>query len=60
MKIITQAKIFVVGDDLSIAAKEKLAYLVVMMAGSGLKYANEEKGYVVQTNCHALCINRGI
>ncbi len=49
-----------VGDDLSIAAKEKLAYLVVMMAESGLKYANEEKGYVVQTNCHALCINRGI
>ncbi len=32
---------------------EKLPYLVVMMAGSGLKSA-QRKGYIiVKTNCHA-------
>jgi hypothetical protein len=40
----------VAGDRLR-PAQEKLAYCVVMMAG--LKSAKKEKGYIVQTNCHA-------
>ncbi len=43
----------IVAGDRSTPAQEKLAYSVVMMAGSGLKPAITETGYVVQTNCHA-------
>jgi|LakMenEpi03Aug12_release.lakeMendotaPanAssembly.Ray.scaffolds.fasta_scaffold4827219_1 hypothetical protein len=34
--------------------REKLEYLVVMMAGSALESAHIGKYYTVQTNCHAL------
>jgi hypothetical protein len=58
MKIITQAMIEDVADGRSIPAQEKLAFRVVMMAGSGLKPAQRRRlgynGYIVQTICHAM------
>ncbi len=43
----------VVADDRSITAHAELEYLVVIMAGSGLKSVRKGKGYMVETNCHA-------
>jgi hypothetical protein len=55
MKIITQAMIEDVADGRSIPAQEKLAFRVVMMAGSGLKPAQKRRlGYIVQAICHAI------
>ncbi len=41
-----------------IAAQAKLAYLVVMMAGSGLKSTQRRKGYI-QCKQIVICIDRG-
>ncbi len=42
-QIITQAKTEYVADGRSMTAEAKLAYRVVMMAGSGLKYAQRRR-----------------
>jgi hypothetical protein len=46
----------IVGDDdvRSLPAQAKLAFLVAMVAGSGLKFAQRIKDYIVHRNCHAL------
>jgi hypothetical protein len=45
----------IVADGRSIPTQAKLAFRVVMMAGSGLKPAQKRRlGYIVQAICHAI------
>jgi hypothetical protein len=38
-------------------ARAKLGYLAVMVTGSDLESVHKVKGYIVQSNCHALTRN---